>query len=188
MQCFAVKEGGYDQASRWNHMEDPEVSSLYAVMESPELLLMFGARVEPHMPAVLYTGIFLFLMVYLLCQTWSKPTHTLDNHSYRAPHDVIVWAALPPRGVCYNAGSLSGVRRSEGESTSRRRGLFIETQFPALCKDARRRRTTSRYSRAHQSSRCNYDESTGLKTTVRSGRPKPSNNEVHGRTDRQTMR
>ena len=135
-------------------------------------------------------------------------THTFDNHSHRAgvpkpklapitgilprslwPHDVVVWVRSSARGVYDDAGSLRGIRRSQGRSTPRRRGLFIETPFPALCKDARRRPTTSRSTRAGQSSQRSYGlyqarrraeeaHSDGLRQQIRTtARP------VGGRTD-----
>ena len=139
-------------------------------------------------------------------------THTFDSHSHRAgmprlelapitgslprslwPHDVVVWVRSSARGVYDDAGSLRGIRRSQGKSAPRRRGLFIENPFPALCKDAQRRRTTSR-SAMSQSKLTTQLRPLPSTTTSRRGsqrRAAPAvqdnNNEVRGRTGRQSM-
>ena len=131
-----------------------------------------------------------------------QTTYTFDNRLHRAgvprlgrgsyhgePTPLTLASRGGSVGPLFHPGECSTAPDPSGEYDETRgsrpqdvgvSSLRPHSQRSAETHDDDRRRAA--ISRACQSSKCNYLEPTRLKT-VRSGRPKPSNNEVRGRTN-----
>ena len=121
----------------------------------------------------------------------SGPNHGGPPHHSLWPHDVVVWIRSFARGSVKHAGSLRGARRKRGEVDPKTIGVSsLRPQAHALCNEQRapRRRRHRRQPRADRAHSDRHDEPTRLTATDCASRPNNNNDEIRGRTDRQTMR